>query len=357
MKSILIVDDDPLIVHILSSVLAQEYQVITCDSGEKALSLIAKNSEIDLAIYDVDMPGINGIETAKIIWETHQIPFVIFSQFNDEAIIDQAIEIGALTYLLKPLNTEEILPAVKAALSRAHDMSNQNHRAIELTHTINQNRKILSNIIHEEEGHRKKLVNELHDEIGQRLALMTLSMNQIKALTDQHEVDTICGTVQENIKQLYQSIRDIMAGLRPEILESLCTGGALHHLLMEWKKSQTNMTVRDQKFNTSLQVAYPYDVIAYRALQELLTNITKHAAQTTEVEVTFREMEQGIELMVKDNGKGFDSATTPFSIGLSAIREKVLSVGGHFTLETAPGQGVSITLNLPSMNNSHTIDA
>jgi len=346
LTKILVVDDDPLILHIVESVLESDFRVITCDSGEDALSTINKYNNFDLAIFDIDMPGLSGIETAKTIWNQFKIPFIIFSQFNDEKFIDEAIEIGALTYLLKPINPSELLPAVKAALSRASDMTNKDSRAIELTHTINQNRILLSDIIHTEESYRKHLVNDLHDEVGQKLAVIRMGVNKIKTLSQDTSIQENCDQVLDHVFDLHKSVREIMMDLRPEILETVCTGSALHHLIVEWSKMNILVDIDATMFNKELQLSYPEDIILYRSLQEALTNISKYA-NATEVSVTFRETNEGVILTVCDNGKGFSMKDTPFSIGLSGIREKVLSVGGEFKLDSKPGEGVSLRLSLP----------
>ena len=346
MKTILIVDDDLLILQILSGILDTEYQVLTSTSGEQALRLAQKNAKLSLAIYDVDMPGMNGIETAKIIWEKYHIPFIIVSQFNDNETIERAIASGALAYLIKPIIPKDVLPAVRAALRRGSEIINQNDRAIELTQTINQNRKLLSSIIHTEEERRKVLVNELHDEVGQQISLIGMSITRIGQISKDIEVQQLCSTVSSQVAELYRSIRAIMLGLRPEILDVLVVGGALEHLLIEWGNLHPLIKLESEQVDKTIKLPSPLDIILYRALQELLTNISKYA-NASKVAVLFKETKQGVLLSVSDNGMGFDTKNTPFGIGLSSIREKVLSIGGEFIMESAQDKGTKVVLNLP----------
>jgi response regulator NasT len=82
----------------------------------------------DLAILDVQMPGMSGIEAGKQIAKTSHVPFIFLSAFDDNKIVDQAVAEGALGYLVKPLNATQIAPTIEAALSRSSDMDSLKHK-------------------------------------------------------------------------------------------------------------------------------------------------------------------------------------------------------------------------------------
>ncbi len=114
---ILVVDDDRLVLATLTHGLAQAgYEVIDADNGDDAI-LLARQHKPELALLDIRMEGKSGFDVAVYLREYCQIPFMFLSAFADEATIKQVKELGALTYLVKPLDIQQIVPAVEAAFA------------------------------------------------------------------------------------------------------------------------------------------------------------------------------------------------------------------------------------------------
>lgn len=114
---ILVVDDDRLVLATLTHGLAQAgYEVIDADNGDDAI-LLAREHKPELALLDIRMEGKSGFDVAMYLREYCQIPFMFLSAFADEATIKQVKELGALTYLVKPLDIQQIVPAVEAAFA------------------------------------------------------------------------------------------------------------------------------------------------------------------------------------------------------------------------------------------------
>lgn len=121
-RSILIVDDDRLILATMSQGLQQAgYVVFQASSGKEALQLAMKHTP-DLALLDVRMPHISGIELAERLRHDFKIPFLFLSAYGDSDIVRQAAELGALGYLVKPVDTPQIIPAIEAGLARAAEI-------------------------------------------------------------------------------------------------------------------------------------------------------------------------------------------------------------------------------------------
>ncbi len=118
---ILIADDDRLVLATVSKPLRQAgHTVYEASDGEEALKQCLEHQP-DLAILDIRMPGLDGIETARRLQEASGTPFMIFSAYGNDNYVQQSIELGTLGYLVKPLDPEQILPAVEAALVRARE--------------------------------------------------------------------------------------------------------------------------------------------------------------------------------------------------------------------------------------------
>jgi two-component system, response regulator PdtaR len=114
---ILVVDDDRLVLATLTHGLSQAgYEVIDADNGDDAI-LLAREHKPELALLDIRMEGKSGFDVAAYLREYCQIPFMFLSAFADEATIKQVKALGALTYLVKPLDIQQIVPAVEAAFA------------------------------------------------------------------------------------------------------------------------------------------------------------------------------------------------------------------------------------------------
>lgn len=114
---ILVVDDDRLVLATLSHGLSMAgYQVIDADNGDDAI-LLAREHRPDLALLDIRMEGKSGFDVAAYLREYHQMPFMFLSAFSDDATVEQVKALGAVAYLVKPLDIRQIVPAVEAAFA------------------------------------------------------------------------------------------------------------------------------------------------------------------------------------------------------------------------------------------------
>ena len=114
---ILVVDDDRLVLATLTHGLAQAgYDIIDADNGDDAI-LLAREHRPDLALLDIRMEGKSGFDVAAYLREALQIPFMFLSAFSDEATVQQVQALGAVAYLVKPLDIGQIVPAVEAAFA------------------------------------------------------------------------------------------------------------------------------------------------------------------------------------------------------------------------------------------------
>jgi AmiR/NasT family two-component response regulator len=122
-RHLLVVDDDRLVLSVISTGLVDAgFEVTTAETAEDAEAWLAGGIRPDLAILDVHMPGQSGLFLADRLRALDHIPFMMFSAYSDPAMVEQANGCGALGYLVKPLDTVQLLPAVEAALARANEL-------------------------------------------------------------------------------------------------------------------------------------------------------------------------------------------------------------------------------------------
>ena len=115
---ILVVDDDRLVLATVTHGLAQAgYEVIDADNGDDAI-LLAREHRPQLALLDIRMEGKSGFDVAATLRDAYRIPFMFLSAFADSATRRKVEELGAVDYLIKPLEVGQIIPAVEAALAR-----------------------------------------------------------------------------------------------------------------------------------------------------------------------------------------------------------------------------------------------
>jgi len=118
---ILVVDDDRLVLATVTHGLAQAgYEVIDADNGDDAI-LLAREHRPQLALLDIRMEGKSGFDVAETLRDAYRIPFMFLSAFSDDATIAKVRALGALAYLVKPLDVGQIVPAVEAAFARLAD--------------------------------------------------------------------------------------------------------------------------------------------------------------------------------------------------------------------------------------------
>lgn len=142
MSKILVVDDDLVVLATVSMGLRQAgYQVLQVDSGELAVQ-ICRRDRPDLAILDMCMPGMGGIEVAQVLKQEAGIPAVFLSAFCDEEVVQAAAKTGALGYLVKPIEISRLVPAIEVALARADEFGQLEQDRANLSDALDRNREI-----------------------------------------------------------------------------------------------------------------------------------------------------------------------------------------------------------------------
>lgn len=120
---ILVVDDDRLVLATVAHGLSQAgYEVIDADNGDEAI-LLAREHRPDIALLDIRMEGKTGFDVAEYLRDVARTPFVFLSAFSDEETVNKVKSLGALAYLVKPLEVGQIVPTVDAAFARAKELA------------------------------------------------------------------------------------------------------------------------------------------------------------------------------------------------------------------------------------------
>lgn len=141
--SLLLVDGERLVLAILAQGLSKAgYTVSTAESVDEAEVLLASGERPSLAILDVSMPERSGLELAERLHSFDHIPFMLLTAYSDQEIVEQAAACGALGYLVKPVDTRQLVPAIEAALARATELRSLQMTEQQLQNALNSEREI-----------------------------------------------------------------------------------------------------------------------------------------------------------------------------------------------------------------------
>jgi len=212
-------------------------------------------------------------------------------------------------------------------------------------------------LIESQEQERKRIAAELHDSLGQNLLI--IKNRALIGLNDKHsgnaadQLQEISGLTSQTINE----VREISYNLRPYQLDRLGLKEAIESII---EKISKTTSIRCTAVFTSFEKKIPKEVETniYRIVQECLNNIVKHS-QASEAIVTVAIEKHTLFLTVKDDGKGFvldlngiDSNTIT-GFGLRGIAERVKILRGTLTINSAPGSGTEIKINIPlSLSNN-----
>ena len=203
------------------------------------------------------------------------------------------------------------------------------------------------------EEERKRIARELHDGIGVKLSTAKLYFAPIdNQLADLSQKDQEKFQKANNIlDEAYIEVRKISHNLASPSLSNLGLLGELK-LLAKRIEGAKQMKVNIMTHNLQEGLAPNIEIVSYRIISELITNVLKHA-QATEINIQLNLFDDLFNLMVEDNGIGFDqtqTTNTKTGLGLENIQSRVEALQGTFNIDSGIGKGTTITVDLPIQN-------
>ena len=203
-----------------------------------------------------------------------------------------------------------------------------------------------------QEEERKHIARELHDDLAQILGSLSRRVDNLLRKKRKFRPEEVAALddIQNLIKQGLQSMQVFIQNLRPSLLDDLGLVPALRSLTKNLENTDgiiTDFKVTGEERRLSDEA----ELSLFRVVQEALNNIRKHA-QATEAQVTVVFSEKAIDLTVEDNGNGFvppdDMGDLPRSgkLGLMGMNERVWLQGGKIKVNSVPGRGTTVTVNI-----------
>lgn len=241
---------------------------------------------------------------------------------------------------------------------RTRELENANRElATEIAdhqHTTEQLRLLTAHLQSAREEERVRIAQEIHDEIGTLMTAIKMDLaflsKEIAGKSGKKSPETLCAEVGDTTKLVdnaIQTIHQIVLELRPAVLDHLGLRAALEWQMREFQ-TRTKIECRFDSDVETLHLDAERSTAMFRILQETLTNVARHA-HATRVEATLLELDQSLILKVHDNGTGIspEQVSSTDRLGLLGMRERAHLFGGDVLVEGAPGEGTTITVQIP----------
>ncbi len=207
-------------------------------------------------------------------------------------------------------------------------------------------RLLSQQLVAAQEEERKKLTRELHDHVGQMLTALRMEIGRAdRARTgSDSQLGQAIGEAKRLLDTILRSVRDLVMGLRPSMLDDFGLQPALEWHVRDFRR-RFNIPV-DLSLSGDLD-ALPdqYRTCVYRIVQEALTNCARHA-HATRVEIGVQLEQNTLELRIADDGTGIDPARTR-GVGLLGIEERVRELHGAFQIGSRQPHGTELHVTLP----------
>jgi signal transduction histidine kinase len=208
---------------------------------------------------------------------------------------------------------------------------------------------LLTATIQAEEKERRRIGSDLHDDMGSALSAARLLISQLAASPTASAADQeLVAAAKSILDDAIQDIRHVSKNLYPVVLARFGLAEALRNLPAVWARALPDGLLVEVVLTTTL--TYDQQLALYRIVQELITNALRHG-QASRVSLTLLEQPGRLQLVVADNGIGFDYARTRernvSGLGLKSLEARVTLLDAELLIDSAPGQGTRIEVIVP----------
>lgn len=204
-----------------------------------------------------------------------------------------------------------------------------------------------------QEDERRRLARELHDDTLQSLIALNQRVQLARLDLGDHPAQSSLAELQQLAEQTIENLRRFTRALRPIYLEDLGLVTALEMLARETHQS-VSLSADFRKVGAEQRLAPEVELTLYRIAQEALSNVTRHA-QAAHASITLAFNPRSVTLTVVDDGRGFAVPDSPAEFapgghfGLLGMHERAELISAHLKIESAPGRGTRVTVELPTV--------
>jgi len=311
--------------------------------------LKALDEDWDVIVSDYNLPGFSGLVALDLL-KAHgrDIPFVLVSGEIGEDTAVEAMRNGASDYLLKN-NLTRLVPALLHAIEAAETRRARERADLELGASKQRLHELAQHLQTSVEMERAAIAREIHDDVGGSLTALKFDLAWIVRHSQEAGVQSRVNGALETVTLAIEASQRIMHNLRPAILEQGLVA-ALQWMTARFER-RTGVTCVLRTPHSALvalqQLPAGVPLVAYRAAQEALTNITKHA-HASRVEIDLALAGGVLSLEVSDNGRGLsqEDLVKARSFGIRGLHERARTVEGWVDLSSGPS-GTTLILSVP----------
>ncbi|GAA4425512.1 PAS domain S-box protein [Acidovorax lacteus] len=300
----------------------------------------------------------------EVFWRSNGSPFAV--EYSSHPILEDGQVRGAVITFIDISERRRAADALRLAhdqLAKANDELERRvaERTRALTDALSQLRELSAHFNQVREDERTRIAREVHDELGSLLVGLKMDVNWLqRRLGEVPPVESgagdalrlqmrcKCQNMGRLIETAVENVGRIITDLRPSILDHQGLWAALEWQAQEFAQAAEISLDFDMQVAPGLSLPEPTAMAVFRIFQEVLSNVGRHA-RATRLSVAIRLAHARLLLVVRDNGVGAaaQSLEAPTAYGVLGMRERARQMGGSLSIDSAPGQGTCLTLDIP----------
>jgi signal transduction histidine kinase len=299
----------------------------------------------DLVLSDYYLPDFDGLAALAICREQYpDIPFILVSGAIGEETAIEAIKSGATDFVLKD-KLFRLAYCVARALREVQERAERRQAQQALSESEEELKRLSARLLTTQENERHRIARELHDSIGQMLTAIKFRLegkiHQMGKGSPSGKGAIRLEDIVALVKTTMDEIRRISTDLWPSMLEDLGILATIKWFCRDFQTIFAKVRVVQQIHLEECDVPHPLKIVIYRILQESMNNAAKYSRGDL-ITVSLRKLTEGIELIIHDNGKGFDPKTCRKGVGLASMTERAASSGGSLKILSRKGSGTIV---------------
>lgn len=220
-----------------------------------------------------------------------------------------------------------------------------------------QRQTLVAKTLKVQEDERRRIARDLHDELGQSMTSLLVGLRAIEKTSTEPSVQELARELLVNGNETHEEVRRLARGLRPSVLDDVGLIPAVERLVADLLALQDIDARVEVCCVNPERLASDVETALYRIIQEACTNAIRHG-KATAIHIRMSCSPENVELLITDNGQGFDpesvlsegSDSDPF--GLLSMRERTWLLHGDFDVESNPGEGTRVRIQIPITTSS-----
>lgn len=364
MKTVLVIDDNPIMCRLIKDLLeTEDFRAITTNQGETGLKLAEENLP-DVILCDINMPKMDGYTVLSLLQEnesTRTIPFIFLTAETDKSSIRQGMNLGADDYLTKPVDLEELLSAINSRLTKQGAVLTQSQQQLNQL--------------------RSSIALSLPHELRTPLTSVLTSVELLRMLADTgaetSEFLEIADTIQTATQKLHRLVQNFLLYTQLEIAahDPGNSGPTTEDVTLNCEVAISRVAINlANQFDRSLDLrlklqnaAIAFSMIDLeKVITELLDNAFKFSKPETLIEVSSWAEDNHYHLQITDRGRGLTpeqihrlSAYVQFDrkfyeqsgvgLGFAIAKRLVEQKGGQLTIQSIPKKLTTVHVSFPML--------